>query len=180
MAQKVADFTFADEWPLVADPADVWDVVRNVGGWPLWWPSARRVTTISWDPNTGGDTGWRFEFRTRLPYLMIFEAHPAQEDRLHSVDCWITGRVKGRGRWAIQPLPGGSVVRFDWEISPQLLWMRAMSPLGRPVFYWNHRALMLEGGQSLARRLGVRLLNPPVSTPTCIKQVPATPVRSGV
>ena len=38
--------------------------------------------------------------------------------------------------------------------------MRALSPLARPVFNWNHRMLMVEGGESLAQRLSVPLLAP--------------------
>ena len=36
--------------------------------------------------------------------------------------------------------------------------MRVLSPLARPVFNWNHRMLMTEGGEGLAHRLSVPLL----------------------
>jgi hypothetical protein len=32
--------------------------------------------------------------------------------------------------------------------------MRAVAPLARGVFKWNHRALMSEGAEALAQRLG--------------------------
>jgi hypothetical protein len=41
--------------------------------------------------------------------------------------------------------------------------MRLLSPIARPIFAWNHRALMVEGGESLALRMGARMLEPVVS-----------------
>jgi len=41
--------------------------------------------------------------------------------------------------------------------------MRAVAPLVRGAFNWNHRALMSEGAEGVAQRLGVRLLAPPLS-----------------
>jgi hypothetical protein len=38
-----------------------------------------------------------------------------------------------------------------------------MSPLARPIFNWAHRVLMVEGGESLALRMGARMLEPVVS-----------------
>jgi hypothetical protein len=36
--------------------------------------------------------------------------------------------------------------------------MNTLAPVGRPVFVWSHNVVMRWGGESLARRLGVRLL----------------------
>jgi hypothetical protein len=36
--------------------------------------------------------------------------------------------------------------------------MNALAPFARPVFEWNHNAIMRRGGEGLARRLGTRLL----------------------
>ena len=38
--------------------------------------------------------------------------------------------------------------------------MNLLAPVARPVFSWNHDELMRQGGQSLARRLGVDLAVP--------------------
>jgi hypothetical protein len=44
--------------------------------------------------------------------------------------------------------------------------MNVLAPVARPVFSWNHAELMREGGESLARRLGVDLVLPkPPSRP---------------
>ena len=77
----------------------------------------------------------------------------------------MTGRVEGEGRWEVAEVAGGAAVRFDWRVRPRPAWMRLLSPLARPVFVWNHAALMREGGDGLAARLGTRLLGPPVTAP---------------
>jgi hypothetical protein len=38
--------------------------------------------------------------------------------------------------------------------------MNLLAPVARPAFSWNHTELMREGGESLARRLGVDLAQP--------------------
>jgi hypothetical protein len=73
----------------------------------------------------------------------------------------------------VTAVAGGSAVRFDWVVSPRVAWMRALSPVARPLFVWNHRALMREGGEALARRLDTRLLAPPGNTPALAPAVAA-------
>lgn len=157
----MTEYVFRDEWRVAAPPAAVREVVRAVESWPEWWPSVERVTRV---PSGDGEV-WRFVFRTRLPYRMEFEARVLRDDPLHGVRTTVTGRVEGEGRWEVTEVEGGSLVGFDWEVRPHLLWMRVLSPLARPVFVWNHRELMEEGGEALAARLGTRLLAPTVSEP---------------
>jgi carbon monoxide dehydrogenase subunit G len=156
-------YVFRDEWHVAADPAAVWAAVRRVEDWPAWWPSVRSVTRVG--GADGGSEVWTFVFRTRLPYDMAFDATVVQDEPLHGVRTTVTGKVEGQGRWEVTEVDGGSAVRFDWQVRPRPAWMRLLSPLARPVFVWNHAALMQEGGDGLAARLGTRLLGPPVTEP---------------
>src|SRR5215212_5513844 len=152
-------FEFFDEWRLAADPVAVWAVVRDVEGWPSWWPSVRSVRLVDGRPRTT----WEFRFRTRLPYDMAFAAELERDDTLSGVATRVTGRVEGSGQWTASTIEGGTLVRFDWEVAPQLAWMRAVAPIARPIFRWNHRSLMAEGARGLAKRLDTRLLADPVA-----------------
>jgi hypothetical protein len=162
-------FEFFDEWRLAAEPHAVWQVVRDVDGWPEWWTSVRSVIPVI------GRTGptWEFRFRTRLPYDMVFAAELLRDDVLMKADARVTGRVDGSGLCTATAIDGGALVRFDWWVRPKLAWMRAVSPIARPVFSWNHRSLMAEGARSLARRLDTRLLADPVG-----RLLPASPSTS--
>ena len=55
--------------------------------------------------------------------------------------------------------------------------MNLLAPAARPVFRWNHDQLMREGGQSLARRLGVDV---PLPDPPPQKHRPAGAARWAV
>jgi hypothetical protein len=160
---SVTCYVFVDEWRVASDVATVWAAVRAIERWPHWWPSVVAVAPIGVDA-TGSADEWRFEFRTRLPYRMRFHVGLASEEPFRRVATRVSGGVEGTGAWGVQAIPGGTLVRFDWVITPQRRWMQVLSPIARPVFSWNHRALMVEGGEALARRLGVALLAPTVST----------------
>lgn len=165
----MAAYVFRDEWHVAAAPDAVRAVVRQVEHWPSWWPSVQSVTRLA-DADAGNEV-WSFVFRTRLPYRMAFDARVLQDEPLHGVRTVVTGRVEGEGRWEVAEMAGGAAVRFDWQVRPRPAWMRLLSPLARPVFVWNHAALMREGGDGLAARLGTRLLRPPVTAPAVAPSV---------
>ncbi|HZA05971.1 MAG TPA: SRPBCC family protein [Propionibacteriaceae bacterium] len=153
-------FVFLDEWRLAAAPEVVWPVLTDLETWPQWWPSVRRVARVADD---SGSDQWEFHFRTRLPYDMEFRAEVRRDDDALTGSATVTGRLAGEATWQGEPVDGGTLVRFDWEVRPQPAWMRAVSPLARPVFSWNHRSLMAEAAFGLARRLDAGLLASPVA-----------------
>ncbi|HSU37302.1 MAG TPA: SRPBCC family protein [Propionibacteriaceae bacterium] len=155
------EFAFIDEWALAAEADRVWSVLRRIDGWPEWWPSVRSVVPLP-EP-TASSPRWEFTFRTRLPYSMVFDATLVREEPSAEVEWQVTGRVAGRGICGIRAVDGGTFVWWDWLVSPQVPWMRFVSPVARPVFSWNHKELMDEGAAALAGLLGTRLLRPPVS-----------------
>jgi hypothetical protein len=151
-------FEFFDEWRLAAALEVVWPVMRDIEAWPDWWPSVRSVTPVT----EGIPQTWKFRFRTRLPYDMGFAAELRGDEPQVGVEARVTGRVRGTGRCRAAVVDGGTLVRFDWWVRPEPSWMRMVAPVARPVFRWNHRALMAEGASGLARRLDTHLLADPV------------------
>ena len=151
-------FDFFDEWRLAAESDEVWAVVRDVESWPEWWPFVLSVT-----PMTGRTSPtWEFRFRTRLPYDMVFVVELLRDDPQVGVEARVAaGTVQGSGRWRVVAIEGGTLVHFDFSVRPQLAWMRAVAPVARPVFSWNHRSVMAGGATALARRLATRLLADP-------------------
>ena len=154
-------FVFVDEWRLAAPPGEVWAVVRDLTAWPEWWPSVRRTTRLALGAS-GNHEAWEFRFRTRLPYDMGFVAEVRQNHTAYTGEARVAGRVVGEAAWRVEPVDGGASVCFEWEVRPQLAWMRTVAPVARPAFSWNHRSLMAEGAFGLARRLDTRLLATPV------------------
>jgi len=156
-------YRFTDDWYVAAEPQAVRDRLRHVAGWPDWWPSCVAVEP-SPPQRPATDEAWRFTFQTRLPYRMAFQADVVREEPM-AVDTVVAGRVRGEGRWRVEPFADGVRVHFDWLVEPRVPWMRLVSPVARPLFVWNHQALMLEGARSFARVLGVPMPRPPTCTP---------------
>jgi hypothetical protein len=160
----MSGYRFTDDWYVAADPQAARDLLRRVGEWPEWWPSSLSVQRVApRDPRSTGEA-WRFTFQTRLPYRMSFQADVVREVPM-AVETTVVGRVRGEGRWRVDPVPEGSRVHFDWLVDPQVWWMRLVSPLARPLFIWNHESLMAEGARAFAEELGVAMARLPTSTP---------------
>jgi hypothetical protein len=157
-------YRFTDDWYVAAEPDVTRDLLRRVEDWPDWWPSSLSVEPVP-TRVAGATEASRYRFQTRLPYQMMFQADLVRDDPM-AVETVVVGRVQGFGRWGVFPTAGGSRVHFDWSAEPQVVWMRALSRLARPVFIWNHQALMAEGARAFADRLGVEMLRPPACTPS--------------
>ena len=155
-------YVFVGEWRIAAEPAQVWALVRRIDGWREWWPSMHRVERLD-GPSTAGPETWRFSFQTRLSYVVVFEAAMVTEDPMAGVEVEVIGPFAGRGSWGVRMIDGGTLVRFHCRLRPHLRWVRVISPVARPIFDWAHRVLMVEGGESLALRMGARMLEPVVS-----------------
>ena len=164
MSGGIFRYRFTDDWYVAAEPHVTRDLLRRVEDWPDWWPSSLSVEPVP-TRVAGATEASRYRFQTRLPYQMVFQADVVRDDPM-AVETVVVGRVQGFGRWGVVPTAGGSRVHFDWSVDPQVVWMRALSPLARPVFIWNHQALMAEGAHALADRLGVEMLRPPACTPS--------------
>ncbi len=40
--------------------------------------------------------------------------------------------------WTVTPTPGGTHVRFDWQVYADRKLLRALTPVLRPMLRWNH------------------------------------------
>jgi hypothetical protein len=51
-----------------------------------------------------------------------------------------------------------TAVLYEWHVETSKRWMKALAPVAKPVFAYNHNVVMSWGGEGLARRLGVELI----------------------
>ena len=78
-------------------------------------------------------------------------------ERPHLIELEARGELAGTGRWRI--FDGDAVaVTYERRVRTTRPWMNALAPLARPLFEWNHNAVMRRGGEGLAGLLGARLL----------------------
>jgi hypothetical protein len=65
------------------------------------------------------------------------------------------GELDGVGRWTLSEGEDGTLVRYDWTVDVTKPWQRALAPLLRPVFAWNHGVVMGWGEEGIRKRLGI-------------------------
>jgi hypothetical protein len=154
----VAEYSFLTTWLLEAPREQVWEVLQDTGGWPAWWRGVVRVEHRG-VPRADGTGGRHLvEWRSRVPYSVEFEFEVEQVDAPALMAGSASGDLAGKGCWRLYEDAGVTAVVYEWNVRTTKRWMSLMSPFARPIFEWNHDAVMRWGGEGLARRLGVRLL----------------------
>jgi uncharacterized protein YndB with AHSA1/START domain len=156
----VAAYRFLTTWVLEAPIERVWEALYDSERWPEWWRGVQAVRVL--EPGDADRVGelTRYTWRSRLPYSLEFDVVTTRVDRPHLVEGTARGELAGEGRWRLFEGRGSTAVTYEWNVRTTRRWMNALGPIPRPAFRWNHDLVMREGGEGLARRLGVRLLAP--------------------
>ena len=154
----MASYRFLTTWLLEAPRQAVWDQLRDATSWPEWWEGVVRVEEL--DPGDERGRGGRhtIEWRSRVPYPLAFEFRTDEVDAPRRMAGRAFGELEGTGVWRLMEDGDLTVVLYDWAVQTTKPWMNVVAPLARPVFRWNHDLVMRQGGEGLARRLGVRLV----------------------
>jgi quercetin dioxygenase-like cupin family protein/uncharacterized protein YndB with AHSA1/START domain len=147
------EYRFVDEWDVAAPAEAVFDLLADARTYPSWWRPVYLEAESDGPPERGRES--RQHFKGRLPYhlrtrstITVFEP-----PRLIGAD--VVGDLRGRGLWTLTPAPGGTHVRFDWQVLADKPLLRVLTPALRPLFRWNHDwaiARAREGLEPAARR----------------------------
>ena len=156
----MAEYHFVSTWQIQAPIERVWEEIYHAERWPIWWKYVVRVDELEPGAADGVGARRRLLFRTRLPYTLGFDVRVTCVQPPSKLEAQATGELEGTGRWTLTSADGGTLVRYYWDIRTTRRWMNLLAPVARPVFSWNHDELMREGGEGLARRLGVDLALP--------------------
>jgi len=139
------------EAPLAA----VWDAILHVEAWPNWWRGIERVVTLEQGDADG--VGWRRRCTCKsvLPYRLTFITRVTRVEPLRLVELRVDGELEGNGCCRLARNSGLTVVRYDWHVRTTQWWMNLLAPMARPIFRWNHDAIMHAGGAGLQRHLRI-------------------------
>ena len=155
----MAAYRFLTTWLLDAPPEPVFDAIHDSAAWPQWWRGVRRAELLEeGDGPDGLGRLWDFAWRSRLPYDLTFRLRVTAVERPWRLEGRADGELVGTGHWRLYRGPEGTAVVYAWDVSTSLAWMNRLAPVARPAFAWNHDAVMRQGADGLARRLGVRLI----------------------
>ena len=145
-------YSFLTTWLLECPQTQVWRALREAESWPAWWRGVQRVTELV------PDERYLIAWRSRIPYELEFEFAVKDLDEPCSMFGVATGELEGTGHWRLFEHAGVTAVTYDWNVRTTRRWMKALAPIARPVFEYNHNVVMRWGGEGLARRLGCKLL----------------------
>jgi hypothetical protein len=154
----VARYRFLTTWLLETTRERAWAEIENPAAWPEWWRGVERVEQL--DPGDAARVGCCYVvgWRSRIPYSLSFEFTVERVEPPGLMAGVARGELAGQGCWRLLEQDGVTAVVYDWDVQTTKLWMNLVGPIARPVFEYNHDAVMRWGGEGLARRLGVRLL----------------------
>ncbi len=151
----MADYVLDTVWWVAAEPEAVWPVLTAVEEWPTWWRGVRAVERLEEGDADGRGRRYRTTWRGRLPYDLTFETETTRIERPVLIEGRARGQLRGTGTWRLQSAGAATRVHYRWAVRTTRLWMNALTPLARPLFVWNHDALMRWGAEGLSRRLNV-------------------------
>ncbi|HSC91213.1 MAG TPA: SRPBCC family protein [Gaiellaceae bacterium] len=153
----MADYRFLTTWLLDCSPLACWEAIHEPERWPDWWPGVLSVERLADGNGDGVGSVYRNAWRGVIPYTVRFDAHTTRVERPHVIELEARGELAGTGRWRIFDGPAVAVT-YEWSVRTTRPWMNALAPVARPLFAWNHNAVMRRGGEGLAGLLGARLL----------------------
>ncbi|HET9675181.1 MAG TPA: SRPBCC family protein [Gaiellaceae bacterium] len=154
----MADYSFLTTWIVDAPIERVWDVIYATERWPAWWPGVLSVTELHHADGNGEGTIYRHVWRSTIPYSVRFDVTVVEVQRPNLIAATAEGGLAGTGTFRLFEAALGTAVTYDWRVRTTKAWMNAIAPLARPVFAWNHHAVMKRGGRGLAKVLGVPLV----------------------
>ena len=154
----MARYRFLTTWVLEASREDAFQAIWDSERWPSWWPGVEAVVEVEPGDEEGVGSLGRYVWKSRLPYRLEFEMRTTKVERPRLMEGRSVGELTGTGRWRLFEENGTTAVLYEWDVETTRAWMNWLAPLARPVFAWNHDAVMRWGGEGLARLLGTRLL----------------------
>lgn len=152
-APQPGEYVFIDEWQVAAPPEAVFEALADATTYPEWWKPVYLETTTDGPPEVGRAS--LQHFKGRLPYHLHTRSTITRYEPPTAVGADVDGDLRGRGLWTLTPRDGGTNVRFDWRVYAEKPIVRALSPVLRPLFRWNHAwaiARAREGLEPYARR----------------------------
>jgi uncharacterized protein YndB with AHSA1/START domain/mannose-6-phosphate isomerase-like protein (cupin superfamily) len=130
------EYLFVDEWDVAAPPEAVFDALADARTYPRWWTPVYIDAEADGPPALGRES--RQHFKGRLPYHLHTRSTITRLEPPRVLEGDVDGDLRGRGLWTLTPAPHGTHVRFDWQVNADRPLLRALTPVLRPLFRWNH------------------------------------------
>jgi uncharacterized protein YndB with AHSA1/START domain len=154
----LAEYRFLTTWLLQAEQERVWDAIYESERWPEWWHGVLEADKLEEGDEDGVGQYGRYVWKSKLPYRLEFFVRTTKVEKPYLLEGNAEGELAGVGRWRLFEQGGVTAALYEWNVHTTRAWMNLLSPIARPIFAVNHDYVMRNGGQGLARLLGVPLL----------------------
>jgi len=150
----MSDYEFLTTWRIDAPLDRVWAAIEDADAWPEWWKGVVRVVKLKPGDKNGVGSVRRTTWKSVLPYTLEFDSEVVRVERERYIEARAFGELDGVGIWHFMP-DGGSATRvdYDWRVKTTKPWMNVLAPIAKPIFRWNHDAIMSWGEKGLRRWL---------------------------
>lgn len=147
------DFVLVSNWQIAAPRERVWQALKHPREWPRWWSFVRSVEELDAGDAEGIGARYNFHWASRLPYSIRLLTTVTQSRTYELISAQAEGDLRGVGVWRLRERNGTTYVEYTWSVDLDRRWMRALLPVLRPAFAWNHNAVMAAGETGLVRHL---------------------------
>jgi hypothetical protein len=154
----MASFAYTTIWHFKSPLALVWNELADPLDWPSWWRSMERVDQTTPGDALGVGAVHRYTVKGALPYRLAFDMRTTVVETHSRIEGTAMGELEGQGVWTFSEEEDESMthVRYDWSVVANKPWMKLLAPVARPLYRWNHDAVMRAGEQGLRARLATR------------------------
>ncbi len=142
-------FALTSVWHIDAPRLRVWQALREAEQWPRWWPYVLGVDEQIVGDAQGVGAINRFLWKGRVPYRFHLTLRVTEVVEARLLRAVATGDLHGEGCWTLDDDGAGTRATYVWRVRLERAWMRRLATLLRPLFTWNHNAVMAAGERGL-------------------------------
>lgn len=150
----MSDYEFLTTWRFDAPLDQVWKAIENADAWPEWWKGVLSVVKLKEGAENGVGSIRRTTWKSILPYTLEFDTEVMRVEHQRYIEARAFGELDGIGIWHFMSESNSKTrVDYDWRVKTTKPWMNTLAPIAKPIFRWNHNAIMRWGEQGLRNRL---------------------------
>jgi hypothetical protein len=154
------EYKFLERWILGASSQAVYDAMADFELYPRWGHPGYLEGTRQGPPGVVGTTGTLL-VQGALPLKVKMKVRITRVIPGREIEIDITGDLEGRTIRTVRPIGSGQVELIsDMVCNPRIGWVRALTPVLRPMFCWNHEHAVNAGVAGLARYLAAQEARP--------------------
>ena len=141
-------------WRVEGSCGEVADILGDPLELPRWWPSVYlSVEELAAADEAGVGRRVRLQTKGWLPYTLGWEFVVTESRYPCGFTLEASGDLDGRGVWTFEQDGQYVNVVYDWQVAARKPFVRALSPVLKPLFEANHRWAMAQGEASLTLEL---------------------------